>query len=210
MQTENFIKLINSITKKDFLINTTDLHIIPEKKYYIYIITPLKKYKIGFEFKAPKNVENLIKSFISTYCNKFREPNPANYNGKYSNDPLYKWEFFTAEKKEYCYFNHSSNMYNKNQLLEQIKENLNDSNIENILCKYGFYNTIYGVGIFVLFGGKYEINAINKFSDYLKNINIPFKNEYSNAKWVYRFVINIDKDIHAGILNNFYKTILIN
>ena len=87
--------------------------------------------------------------------------------------------------------------------MEQIKENLNDSSIEETLCKYGFYETNYGIGIFVLFSGKYELNAIEKMAAYLRAKNIPFHNEFSYARWVYRFVININKDIHAALLNSF-------
>jgi len=208
METINFLNLINSITKKDFQIDTTDPEIISEKTYYIYKITPIKKINVGFDFKAPKNEENLIKSFINVYCSKYREPNPANYkyDERYSNDKNYCWEMFDDAKKEQCYYHHSSNMYSKAALLEQIKENMNDSNIEDVLCKYGFYHTVYGIGIFVLFSGIYEMNAINRLSNYLKSKNIPYKNEYSNARWVYRFVLNIDKDIHKSILSDFNKT----
>jgi len=209
MKTENFIKLINSITKKDFQIKTSDTELKPEETYYIFRITPERKYKIGFDFKCPKNEENLIKSFINVYCSKYREPDPANYTGWYYGTYNKKsdWNFMSENEKEFCINHHSSHMYSKSALLEQIKENMNDSNIENVLCKYGFYHTVYGIGIFVLFSGQYELNAINRMSGYLKRKNIPFRNEYSNAKWVYRFVINIDKDIHKSLLSDFNKTV---
>jgi hypothetical protein len=39
--------------------------------------------------------------------------------------------------------------------------------------------------------------------EYLKTKNIPFRNEYSNAMWVFRFVINVSKEIHKSILSDF-------
>lgn len=204
MKTESFIILINALTKRDFTINTTDIELLPEKKYYIYRTLPISQRHIGFEYKIPVNEETIIKSFVTTFCNKYKEPNPKAYDymaRTYGEKALY--ENKTDEEKEFCYYHHSSNMYGKEQLLEQIRKNLEDVNTENVLCKHGFYPTVYGVGMFVLFAGEYQANAIKKMSDYLKENNIPFHNEYSDKMWVYRFVININKDIHKSILTNF-------
>jgi hypothetical protein len=203
MKTENFIKLVQSFTGRDFQVETNDLELESEKTYSIYRYTPIKKYKISFDFKVPKNEESIIKSFINTFCNKYKEPDPANYDGKYANDPKDKWEFFTDEQKENCYFHHSSNMFYKTDLMEQVKENLGKSEIEDVLCQYGFYHTLYGIGIFILLGGQYELNAIDRMKKYLSEKNIPFKNQLSDAHWVFRFVININKDVHKSLLTNF-------
>lgn len=201
MKTHNFINLIQAITKREFLIDSESTDIAPESEYFIYKVLPVSKRRIGFYFKTPKNEESLIKSFINQFCKKYREPNPLNYDGSYYGST--SWENMTEEKREFCYYHHSSNMFSGNRLLEQIKENLNDSSIEGTLCKYGFYETNYGIGIFVLFSGKYELNAIEKMANYLRSKNIPFSNEFSNARWVFRFVLNINKDIHKEILKSF-------
>lgn len=201
MKKENFIKLIQAITKKGFQISTKDVDIATEAEYYIYKTLPVSGRDVGWFFKTPKNEENLIRSFITQYCKKYREPNPANYDGSYYGSV--SWQNKTEEEREFCYYHHSSNMYSEKRLLEQIKENLNDSSIEETLCKYGFYETNYGIGIFVLFSGKYELNAIEKMAAYLRSKNIIFRNEYSNARWVYRFVLNLSKEIHAALLNSF-------
>jgi len=199
MKTINFIKLAQTFTNIDFQIKTTDSELQPEKSYYIYKITPIRQITVGFDFKIPKNEESIIKSFISTFCNKYKQPNPAAYNGVYGSD----WSKMNDSDKEFAYYHHRSNMYSKTQLLEQIKENLNDSKVEDVLCKYGFYSTLYGLGIFVLFSGIYEINAINRMKAYLLENGIPYKNELSDANWVYRFVINANKDIHSDLLSKF-------
>ncbi len=201
MKIENFIKLINSITKREFHIKTNDIELQLGKTYFIYKITPIKKIVSGFEFKVPKSEESIIKSFINKFCNKYKEPNPLAYNGKYGSD----WAKMTDVEKEYAYMHHTSKMFNKTQLLEQIKKNMLDSDIEDVLCKYGFYYTSYGIGIFVLYGGQYEINAINRMKIYLSKNNIPFKNQMSNANWVFRFIININKDYHKTLLSNFNR-----
>jgi hypothetical protein len=152
-------------------------------------------------FTTPKKEENLIRSFVNQFCKKYKEPDPSCYNGVYPGST--SWENMDDLSREYCYLHHSSHMYNEKQLMEQIKMNMNDPKIEGALCRYGFYETNYGIGIFILFAGTYEMNAINKMKCYLKNNNIPFANEFSEAKWVYRFLLNIDKDTHAAILNKF-------
>jgi hypothetical protein len=201
MKTQNFMELIQAITKRDFQIATKDAEINMESEYRIYRILPVSGRDVNFYFKTPKNEENLVRSFINQYCKKYREPNPAKYDGSYYGST--SWENMTEKEREFCYYHHASNMFSEKTLLEQIKENLNDPSIEETLCQYGFYETNYGIGIFVLFSGKYELNAIEKMAMYLKSKNIPFSNEYSNARWVFRFILNISKDIHREILNSF-------
>ena len=46
-----------------------------------------------------------------------------------------------------------------------------------------------------------ETNFLLK--NYLDSLKISFKNEFSEAGWVYRFVINKDVKIHNNLLNNF-------
>ena len=202
MKTENFNKLIQSITNRDLQIDTNESELQLNCEYTIYRITPLRKIKVSFTFKTPKNEEKLIKSFVNTFCNKYKEPNPENYNKTYGGDIL-RWNDKTDLEKEFAYYNHSSNMFSKTCLMDNIRKNMLNPGIEHTLCRYGFYHTLYGIGLFILFGGEYEINAINRMSKYLSEKNIPFKNQTSEAGWVYRFCINIDKDIHKGLLISF-------
>lgn len=53
------------------------------------------------------------------------------------------------------------------------------------------YPASYGIGIDTL--GGYEMNA-NKVSSKLQEIGLKFRNELSDAGWVYRFVISRDAD----------------
>ena len=159
-------------------------------------------YTISFAFVCPKNEDSIIKSFINTFKNKYLEPNPKAYDKEYGGK-TYTWEGMSDKDKEYAYMHHRSNMLPAKILLEQVKENLNTAGIEDILCRYGFYHTNYGIGIFVLFSTIMEMRAVQKMNEYLKQNNIPFSNEFSDAKWVYRFVMNISKDIHGTLLNNF-------
>ena len=74
----------------------------------------------------------------------------------------------------------------------------------NRVSKYFFYTTLYGIGYFCIFMSKDTFDKTNKnLADYLKSKNIEFKNEFSDAGWVYRFVINKDVEIHNTLLDEF-------
>jgi hypothetical protein len=201
METLNLEKLIQKITGRDFIINTTDADIKHEKEYQILRILPITERKISFYWKAPKSDEKILRSFITAFCNKYREPRPSSYNGKYFGST--KWDDMSPEKREYAYGHHSSNMYSSKELLNQVQDNFNSDDITESLCRYGFYATEYGIGIFSLYETDGVIRAIVKMTNYLKSKSIPFKNEYSDARWVLRFKLNLDKQSHVNILKSF-------
>jgi hypothetical protein len=199
MKTLNFEKLIQAITKRDFVINTQDEDLQFDKEYYIYKILPLTDRKVSFKWKTPQTEEKLLKSFITTFTNKYFEPDPQAYNGKYGT----LWSNKTDKEKEYAYMHHRSNMYRKEDLLNQIQMNFENELIYDSLIKYGFYHTEYGIGIFVFWTTKYVVEAIEYMKKYLDKNNIPYANEFSDAKWVYRFKLNINKEKHYQILKSF-------
>jgi len=202
MKTENFIKIINSITGRDFKVKQGIEEIGLESEYYIYRVLPVSKRTVGFIFKTPKKEETLIKTFITQFTSKYFEPDPASYDGSYYGST--SWDNMSEEDKEFAYLHHRSNMFNKKQLLEQVKENAITSETEYVFSRYGFYATNYGVGLFVLFGLNNR-TAVSKMKNYLDDLHLPYHNEFSDARWVFRFVLNISKEIHIKLLNEFNK-----
>jgi hypothetical protein len=199
METQNFQKLIQAITGRDFIISTKDSSLILNKKYYIYKVLPISKRKIGFDWITPGNEENILKSFLTAFSNKYYEPNPLVYNGTYGA----KWDDLSPDQKEFAYYHHRSRMYGKKDLMNQIQLNFDNTKIFDAIIRYGFYPTEYGIGIFVFWTSKYVENAVQKMREYLRSNNIPFTNELSNAKWVLRFKINIGKENHYKLLKSF-------
>lgn len=202
MKTSNFINLINEITNRNFLINTQSENLETETLYFVYKILPITGRKIGFDWITPKTKDKFLRSFITAFTSKFKEPNPEAYNEIYGGIK-YSWNAKTELEKEQAHWHHSSNMYSKAKLLEQIENNFNKDSISETLCKYGFYTTEYGIGIFCYFNTDGVINSIAKMTEYLKQKSIPYKNEFSDARWVFRFVLNLDKTKHDLILNSF-------
>jgi hypothetical protein len=66
-----------------------------------------------------------------------------------------------------------------------------------------FYTTLYGIWFWALFSSKQDVKVAKELHEYLKGKSIQFKNEWSDAGWVYRFVINSGVEIHNQLLLNF-------
>lgn len=202
MKTTQFINLIQLATGRDFQIDTQDAELINEKDYFVFRKLPITSKVISFKWTTPKAEEKYLRSFITAFTTKYREPDPAAYT---TCSPYFSpaWNEMTAEKQEYAYSHHASNMYNKRQLMDQVEANFNNPEITQGLNRYGFYATEYGIGTFVLFATRYVEQSIFEMAEYLKKQNIAFSNEYSDARWVLRFKINASKSIHENILASF-------
>lgn len=204
MKKENFEKLIQSITGRPLIIDTTDIEIINGKEYFVYKHLPITDRKVYFKWKVATTDEKVLRSFITAFCTKYREPDPKAYDymaKTYGEKSL--WVNRTETDREYAYGHHSGFMFNKDELMKQVEANFNNKDIEQTLIKYGFYNTEYGIGIFALWQTQYVVNAINQMKEYLSKKAIPFTNEFSDARWVFRFKLNISKEAHGQILNSF-------
>lgn len=69
-----------------------------------------------------------------------------------------------------------------------------------------FYTTLYGIGFWAIFAFTKDLPDVKKLKDYLNENDIKFTNEFSDARWVYRFKINKDVAIHNQLLENFKIT----
>ena len=200
MKTKNFEQLIRIVTGRNFTINTNDIDLKFETEYCIYRELPITKCKIRFTWKTPKSDDKILRSFVTAFTSKYREPNPANY----TTCPPYfspSWSEMTAKNQEYAYSHHSSNMYSKDQLLKQVEDNFSREGITSGLLRYGFYDTQYGIGIFCFWMTNGVKDAIKKMSLHLNKLSIPFTNEFSDAKWVFRFKIGLTKESHLNIIS---------
>lgn len=202
MNKERFEKLIQKITGRNLIIDTHDQEIINGKEYSVYNLLPVTQGKIRFKWKTATTDEKLLRSFITAFCTKYLEPNPKAYD-KFYGGQEYKWEWMTDEQKENARFHHRSNMLSKDSLMKQIESNFNSPDMETSLIRYGFYPTEYGVGIFCFWETQAVVNAIKTMQKHLSELSIPFKNEFSDAKWVYRFKLGLNKESHTALLNNF-------
>lgn len=202
MNTSNFQSLIQHVTGRPFVIDTPDPEIILGKEYRVYRTLPITGRNVSFKWVAPQSTEKVLRSFITAFCSKYFEPDPAAYNGCYYGEAS-KWENKTEEQREYAYSHHRSNMFTKDELLKQVEANFNQPSTTETMVKFAFYTTEYGIGIFSFWETTFVVNAINKLKDFLQAKSIPFTNEYSDARWVYRFKLNLNKEIHGQILSSF-------
>ena len=144
------------------------------------ILEPSTKYGICiqnellYDFKTTKKIDTFLKSFVNQHINKY-EMNQGTY------ELINGCAEFVTPKKE-----------------DVIKKYTN----QNRVNKFFFYTTLYGIGMFAFFTKNVK-EVTSPLAEYLKTKNISYNNEYSDAGWVYRFVINKDVDKHNKLLEGF-------
>ena len=82
---------------------------------------------------------------------------------------------------------------------EYIYQNFTDDFKKLLPLKYknsiNIYPTTYGIGVFVLFNYRGQNEQIQKeIESILKRYNIDYTNEFSNARYVYRYKISKSKE----------------
>lgn len=89
----------------------------------------------------------------------------------------------------------------KEVTLEWVLDKINKENSYKNLSEYlrkvfgysiDIYPTSYGIGVDNIFGG-YE-NKEKKVAEKLSELGLKFRNEFSDARWVYRFIVSKDSD----------------
>jgi hypothetical protein len=180
MNTNEFINFANDFTGKNIKIYKPE-NDLKYSSYYPYNgeLKINTKYGISFgdyivfNFITGKNVDNFFKTFVTQYINKYAVK-----------------QMVFLDNGEYTYMT-------KLQCIEKIK------NSDRVNKNY-FYTTLYGIGCFCYFMRKTTLNSYSDIlSNYLKSKNIDFKNEFSEAGWVYRFCINKNIELHNELLTNF-------
>lgn len=184
MEKINFINLVSILTNKkiDLRLNVYGA----TKKWYDTTFSDFTELEVNqdytvfidetqqFTFKTGKNSDTFVKSFLTQYISK-----ASIFN-------ISTMEYMTKEEKR-----------------DSIVNNVNNTNNFNRLSKYIYYTTLYGIGMFIFFMNEKTIQKYTTFlNEYLKASNINYKNEYSEAGWVYRWVIKSDINHHNLILSN--------
>lgn len=142
-------------------------------------IEPGKTYGVSFydviqyDFKAGKNEDTFLKSFFNQYVSKYATKQKRFIDGEYR-----------AQTKE--------------EVLEHFRR------FGNRVFKSFYYTTHYGIGMFALFYSNQTIEEkTSDLRDYLGERSVSYYNEFSEAGWAYRFVINQSVDVHNTLLEKF-------
>lgn len=145
-----------------------------EKSVFSYDRIYLKINEYFVKIKTPENQENLFKTVINSILAYLEKIDRSSLKN-FDVETNYKKDFFENFKiKNSNYFNH------------------------NLV-----YPTTYGLGYYCLLLNESTFNGINKkISKFLKENTIDFKNEFSNACWVYRFKFKSLKENNIKLLNN--------
>lgn len=187
MKLLQFDKLVKTITNLDISILDNNVNpnddILMDSEYFIRV----KGNGIignGFVFKTPKNIDNLVKTFITQLISKLKIQRPE-FAGK-------------------SMYNLSHHCLSSNEIKDMIMFSINN-NIYSY-CKYALYPTqTYGIGISTfLLNSNIESGIENLFA-FLKDNNIPYKTEFSKKNYVFRVKISNDIDVNKYILNKCFN-----
>jgi hypothetical protein len=206
MKTQQMTELIAAMTGRKLTLDCGE-EIPLDSKVGVYregLPKESERHYPHFVWKTPKDEDNLIRSFVTCFCSKYREPDPATYFD-YSGNPSFgkyaeQWNNPATRADSPCWHHHAGHMLSKEKLKAQIEANFAAfSGPQFSLC---FYPTNYGIGIFTLYGGKWVQDSLTLMAEHLKRNAIPYRNEMSKAFWVTRFVIGATKEMHAQILGS--------
>lgn len=201
MKTENFLHLIREITGEPFRIDEPGDEVHLDQLYFVRLILAGSAHFLEFQWKTPKDEENLLRSFVTAYCSKCRVVNPAHY---VSENPRYNWDNMSQKDKDFARLcHHRGNMFTKEELMEQIETRFKSESMGKVLTRYGFYFTDYGIGVYVIYGGKAVETACDAMREFLTGKGVGFTNELSKAGWVFRFRLGLSREIHAALLAQF-------
>lgn len=118
-------------------------------------------------------IDNLLKAFITTFSNKHKILVQID-DGNFE---------YKVQKEKVI-----KNIVEKNQ--DRVSKGL-------------FYSTLYGIGFWAIFCSKEDMQVAKQLHDFLNSIGIKFRNEWSDAGWVYRFVIGKPVEVHNELLTKF-------
>lgn len=118
-------------------------------------------------------IDNLLKSFITQFSTKYRY---------LQEDKNGHWNYVTDKEKV------QKTIIEKNQ--DRVSKGL-------------FYTTLYGIGFWAIFCSKQDVEVAKMLADYLKSKGVIYSNEWSDAGWVYRFVIGKEIELHNLLLKEF-------
>jgi hypothetical protein len=207
MKTDQFQKLVQAVTGRPLTFSCDSEEVPLDSK--ITINRPWKEGKTVFAFnwKTPKKEDSLLRSFITAFCSNYKEPDPKTYS---RNCPCYgdtwikyaeSWENPETHWNCSLWHHHAGHMTSKSKLKEQVVSNF--ESFDAGTARLGFYATNYGIGIFTIYGGSWVKESLAKMSSYLQENSIPYRNELSDAGWVTRFIIGVEKPAHMNILNGY-------
>lgn len=210
MKTDSFTQLIRAVTGRQFSIaaRTNWRETVPaqdtlfhETVYFVFVTLPLTGRVFGFDWKTPKSDEKMLRSFITAFCSKYREPDPATYRADAFRSE--SWEQMSPEKREHAFSHHAGHMLSKEHLLKEVEARFACPEIETALNQWGFYETEYGIGIFCYWQTAFVARAMENMRSFLAKKLIPAREEFSDARWAYRFRIEVSRDAHVALLKEF-------
>lgn len=201
MKTQQFQDLLQAVACRPLTLKIQAEEIPLDSTIQIFRPWKHGQTTLAFTWKTPKKEDSLLRSFITTFCAKYREPDPDTYEKESWQRYAEKWNDPTTHWSCPPWHHHATHQLSKQKLKTQVSDNF--SRFDSKMARLGFYATDYGIGIFTLYGGQWVRNSLAEMSNYLTENGIPYRNELSDAGWVTRFVLKLDKVTHFKLLGGF-------
>ena len=117
---------------------------------------------ISYDFKTPKNLDNLLKTFITQYATKTK---------KFSVDT--NGNILTLKKED---------------IIQDILQTARKNKVYERFYHFLSYTTLYGFGVWAILASEEDFQRMNsKIEKFLRDKKIEYTNEYSDAFWAYRY-----------------------
>jgi hypothetical protein len=207
MQANQFEKLIQSVTGRPLTLSIDAEEVPLDSTVKVFRPRRLGETVRAFEWKTPKKEDSLLRSFITAFSSKYLEPDAETYSRNCSvygdtwKRHVDAWESPDTHWNCALWGHHRSHMLSKEKLMKQVEANF--SSFDSGMARLGFYSTNYGIGLFTIYGGPWVETSLAEMAKHLEIQGVPFKNELSEAGWVTRFLIGLEKPAHSRILGNF-------
>jgi hypothetical protein len=202
MKTNQFHELIQAVTGRPLILDTQLEEIPLDSKISIRRPYGRRGFETvySFDWKTPKKEDSILRSFITAFCSRYKEPDPETYGNRWA---TYAEAWHSPETHWGCspWHHHPTHQTSKEKLKSQVIANF--SKFDSNSARLGFYETNYGIGIFTVYGGAWVEESLSSMSEYLSRQGIPYRNELSDAGWVTRFIIGLDKPAHSNILGKY-------
>jgi hypothetical protein len=153
-----------------------------------------------FSETLEQDLKDLSMSINYADTSDFMNENPLKENVDeiviYDYNDFFDMKTFRVPKTKMVDIEWVMNKYNNNKVYQSFA-----SNFKKLLETKGYRNSInvypttYGIGVFVAFGRREDLLEMkNNIDELMSSLGVEYKNQSSDAGWVFRYVISKKKE----------------
>lgn len=153
--------------------------------------------------------------YLQEFSQNFSNIEPETFYGIAVNDTDIDYVFKTGKNKDgflksfltqhISKYEMKQTIYQDGQLIKPTREHVIERfRTSDRVYKSCFYTTLYGIGFFCYLLNPEGFNKVRRVMGcHLDSLGVKYDNEFSEAGWVFRFVINKDVEFHNEVLEKY-------